>query len=50
MPLRLPSSLVEHRPDVLAAEVQLRSASAQIGAAAANRLPSVTLGVNALGS
>jgi outer membrane protein TolC len=41
---------VEHRPDVLAAEAQLRSASAAIGIAVANRLPSVSLGVNAWGS
>ena len=50
LPLTLPSSLVEHRPDVLAAEAQLRSASADIGVAVANRLPQVTLGVNAWGS
>ncbi len=50
LPLSLPSKLVEHRPDVLAAEAQLRAASAAIGVAAANRLPSVSLGVNAWGS
>jgi len=50
LPLTLPSTLVEHRPDVLAAEEQLRSASADIGVAAANRLPEVTLGVNSWGS
>ncbi len=50
LPLTLPSSLALHRPDVLAAEAQLRSASAAIGVAAANRLPSVSLGVNAWGS
>lgn len=50
LPLTLPSSLVEHRPDVLAAEAQLRSASADIGVAVANRLPDVTLGVNSWGS
>ena len=50
LPLTLPSTLVEHRPDVLAAEAQLRSASADIGVATANRLPEVTLGVNSWGS
>jgi NodT family efflux transporter outer membrane factor (OMF) lipoprotein len=50
LPLTLPSTLVEHRPDVLAAEAQLRSASADIGVAVANRLPEVTLGVNSWGS
>jgi outer membrane protein TolC len=41
---------VEHRPDVLAAEAQLKSASADIGVAVANRLPQVTLGVDSWGS
>ena len=50
LPLTLPSTLVEHRPDVLAAEADLESASADIGVAAANRLPQVTLGVNSWGS
>ena len=50
LPLTLPSTLVEHRPDVLAAEAQLRSASADIGVAVANRLPQVTLGVDSWGS
>lgn len=50
MPLTLPSRLIEQRPDVRAAEEQLHAASAQIGVAIANRLPSVTLGVNAYGS
>lgn len=50
LPLVLPSALVEHRPDVLAAEAQLRAASAGIGVAVAARLPSVLLGVNAYGS
>ena len=50
LPLTLPSTLVDHRPDVLAAEQQLRSASADIGVAAAARLPDVTLGVNSWGS
>lgn len=39
LPLSLPSTLVEQRPDVRAAEASLHSASAQIGVAAAARLP-----------
>ncbi|HEY1392935.1 MAG TPA: efflux transporter outer membrane subunit, partial [Methylibium sp.] len=50
LPLTLPSTLVDHRPDVLAAEEQLHIASANIGVARAARLPSVQLGVNAYGS
>jgi NodT family efflux transporter outer membrane factor (OMF) lipoprotein len=43
IPLSLPSSLVTQRPDVLQAEANLHSASAQIGVAVANRLPNLTL-------
>jgi len=50
LPLTLPSQLVERRPDVRAAEAQLRAASAGIGMAVAARLPNVQLGVNAYGS
>lgn len=50
LPLTLPSTLVAHRPDVLAAESQLRAASANVGVAMANRLPSISLGVNSWGS
>jgi len=50
LPLTLPSLLVEHRPDVRAAEAQLQAASAGIGMAVAARLPNVQLGVNAYGS
>jgi NodT family efflux transporter outer membrane factor (OMF) lipoprotein len=50
LPLSLPSTLVEHRPDVRMAEEQLHAASAEIGVAAANRLPNITLGVSAYGS
>jgi len=39
LPLTLPSTLVEQRPDVRAAEAQLHSASAQYGVAIANRMP-----------
>jgi NodT family efflux transporter outer membrane factor (OMF) lipoprotein len=38
---------VEQRPDVRAAEAQLHAASAQIGVAAANRLPKITLSASA---
>ena len=50
LPDTLPSSLVEHRPDILAAEQALHSASAAVGVAIASRLPSITLGVNNWGS
>jgi NodT family efflux transporter outer membrane factor (OMF) lipoprotein len=43
LPLSLPSKLVEQRPDVLQAEANLHSASAQVGVAIANRLPNITL-------
>jgi NodT family efflux transporter outer membrane factor (OMF) lipoprotein len=46
LPLSLPSRLVEQRPDVRAAEANLHSASALIGAAIANRLPNITLTAN----
>ena len=43
LPLTLPSQLVEQRPDVRQAEENLHSASALIGVAHANRLPSFAL-------
>jgi NodT family efflux transporter outer membrane factor (OMF) lipoprotein len=43
LPLSLPSQLVEQRPDVRAAEAQLRSASADIGVAVANQMPQFTI-------
>jgi NodT family efflux transporter outer membrane factor (OMF) lipoprotein len=43
LPVTLPSKLVEQRPDVLQAEENLHSASAQIGIARANRLPSFSI-------
>jgi NodT family efflux transporter outer membrane factor (OMF) lipoprotein len=43
LPVSLPSKLVEHRPDVKAAEASLHSASAAIGVAEANRLPLINL-------
>jgi len=47
LPVSLPSSLVEQRPDVLQAEANLHAASAQVGIAAANRLPNVQLTASA---
>ncbi len=49
LPVSLPSALVEHRPDIRAAEAQLKAASAQIGVAVANMLPQITLSAD-LGS
>src|SRR3984957_19150721 len=43
VPLSLPSALVRQRPDILAAEEQLRAASANIGIAVAQEDPSITL-------
>jgi NodT family efflux transporter outer membrane factor (OMF) lipoprotein len=43
LPVSLPSTLVEQRPDIRAAEASLHAASAQIGVAVANRLPNITL-------
>ncbi len=43
LPLSLPSRLIEQRPDVRAAEEQVRSASALVGVAVANRLPQFSL-------
>ena len=43
LPLSLPSRLVEHRPDIRAAEETLHAASAAIGVAIANMLPQITL-------
>jgi NodT family efflux transporter outer membrane factor (OMF) lipoprotein len=47
LPVSLPSQLVEQRPDVRQAEENLHSASAQIGIAAANRLPNIALTADA---
>src|SRR5208282_1864421 len=43
LPVSLPSDLVRQRPDILVAEAQLHSASAQIGVATAALFPSSTL-------
>ena len=47
LPLSLPSTLVQQRPDVLQAEANLQAASAGVGIATANRLPNITLTGNA---
>lgn len=43
VPLSVPSSLVDRRPDVRAAEAALHAASAQIGVSIASALPQITL-------
>jgi len=46
VPVTLPSDLVRQRPDILAAEAQLHSASAAVGVATAALFPSFTLNGN----
>jgi NodT family efflux transporter outer membrane factor (OMF) lipoprotein len=43
VPISLPSSLVHQRPDILASEAQLHSASAAIGVAVAQEFPALNL-------
>ncbi len=43
LPVRLPSELVHHRPDILAAEARLHAATAAVGIATANLYPRITL-------
>jgi NodT family efflux transporter outer membrane factor (OMF) lipoprotein len=43
LPLSLPSKIIEQRPDVRAAEEQLRAANAQVGIAIAAMLPQFTI-------
>jgi NodT family efflux transporter outer membrane factor (OMF) lipoprotein len=50
LPLSVPSQLVEHRPDVRAAEAMVHSASAEVGVAVANRLPQFSISANDGGS
>src|SRR6185437_2376852 len=47
LPVSLPSDLVAQRPDVRQARAELHAASAAIGIAAAERLPSIELTANA---
>jgi NodT family efflux transporter outer membrane factor (OMF) lipoprotein len=44
LPLSLPSDLVRQRPDILASEMQLHAASANVGVATAAMFPSISLG------
>lgn len=46
LPVSLPSTLVEQRPDIRAAEAGLHAASAAIGVTVAARLPQITLSAN----
>jgi len=50
LPISLPSSLIEQRPDIRAAEEQMHAANALIGVAIANRLPNVTIGFTNAGT
>ena len=50
IPLSVPSSLVRQRPDVLQAEAELHSASAQVGVATANLFPQIGLTANVGGT
>ncbi len=43
VPVSVPATLVRQRPDVLSAEAQLHSASADVGVATANLFPQITL-------
>ena len=43
LPVTVPARLVRQRPDILAAESQMHSASAEVGVAIANMLPQITL-------
>ncbi len=47
IPVSLPSRLLQQRPDVLQAQEAWHSASAQVGVAIANRVPSIALSANA---
>jgi NodT family efflux transporter outer membrane factor (OMF) lipoprotein len=46
LPVSLPGKLVDHRPDVRAAEAGMHSASAQVGVSIAARLPNIVLSAN----
>ncbi|WP_157216588.1 efflux transporter outer membrane subunit [Flavisphingomonas formosensis] len=46
LPVALPAQIVANRPDVRAAEAQMRGAGADVGAAIAARLPSIQLSAN----
>jgi NodT family efflux transporter outer membrane factor (OMF) lipoprotein len=50
LPVALPAAIIAHRPDVRAAEAQMRGAAADLGAATAARLPAIALTGSAGGS
>ncbi|WCT72822.1 efflux transporter outer membrane subunit [Sphingomonas naphthae] len=50
LPLTLPAEIVQSRPDVAAAEAQMRGAAADVGTAIAARLPSIQLSAQVGGS
>lgn len=50
LPVALPAAIVANRPDVRAADAQMRGAAADVGAAIAARLPNLQLSGNAGGT
>ncbi|MGI4879358.1 MAG: efflux transporter outer membrane subunit [Janthinobacterium lividum] len=46
LPVALPAAIIANRPDVRAAEAQMRGAAADVGAAIAARLPNLQLSAN----
>ncbi|MGC1183031.1 efflux transporter outer membrane subunit [Legionella sp.] len=50
LPIAVPSQLIEHRPDIRAAEEQMHAANALIGVSIANRLPNFTINSTNLGT
>lgn len=46
IPVSLPSTLVQRRPDILEAQAELHAATAQIGVAVANQYPDIRLSAN----
>lgn len=50
LPESLPADIIAHRPDVRAAEAQVRGAAADLGTAIAARLPAIQLSASAGGS
>jgi NodT family efflux transporter outer membrane factor (OMF) lipoprotein len=46
VPISLPSELVRHRPDILAAESEMHAATAAVGVAVANQYPGIRLSAN----
>jgi NodT family efflux transporter outer membrane factor (OMF) lipoprotein len=50
LPVSLPAQMVRQRPDVRAAEAAVHAASAQLGVAIANRLPSLSISAAAGGA